>query len=89
LIVCDAFAVVLARVGGWVDGELTLTLRAIRIIAFESDPLAEHGEILCRRNDLSAVGRFVTEADDAASFLILHIALIRIHYAMLRAVSVS
>jgi hypothetical protein len=58
-----------------VDGKLTFTLRAIRRVAFESDPLAEHGEILCCRNDLSAVRGLVAEADDTSSFLVFHIAL--------------
>jgi hypothetical protein len=73
VIVCDAFAVVLAGVCGRVDGELPLTSGAIRRVTFGSDLLPKHGKVRCRRNYLSAVSGFVAEANNTASFLVLHV----------------
>lgn len=62
----------LAGAAAGLDRELAFAFGAISSIPFDGDSLAEHCEISGCRYNLSAMAGFISEADNAASVLILH-----------------
>lgn len=80
---------VLAGAAARLDRELALAFRAVCSVAFKSDALAEHREIVGGGDDLAAVRGLVAESDNAASALIPHCGPQLCRYATLRVASIS